>query len=90
MDEILKYWPLILGVFGVVGLMIRLSMQYARLEAKINAATNTEQVREIVKKEQAELRSDVGKLAQTIENAVSELDHKLHQLLLRMADRGRD
>jgi len=82
LDEILKYWEVIVGaVAGLLFLIRHINM----LQRKLDSAITEEKVREIIKSEMGELKSDIGGLTTTIHSAVREFDQKAFQLAMQLS-----
>lgn len=82
MDDILKYWQVIVGVIGVVYFLIR---HIYTLQRKLDAAVTEERAQEIVNAAIGELRSDISSLTSTIHSAVREFDQKAFQLAMHLS-----
>lgn len=82
LDEILKYWEVIAGAgAGLLVLIRHINM----LQRKLDSAITEDKVREIIKAEMGELKSDIGGLTTTIHSAVREFDQKAFQLAMQLS-----
>lgn len=82
MDEILKYWPIIVGVIGGFYFLIR---HIYKLQRQLDSAVTEDRARAIINEEIGELRTDISSLTTTIHSAVREFDQKAFQLAMHLS-----
>lgn len=82
LDEIIKYWEILTALLAGFLWLVR---HIYKLQRKLDSAITEDKVREIMKAEMNELKSDINGLTSTIHSAVREFDQKAFQLAMQLS-----
>jgi hypothetical protein len=82
LNEIIKYWEVLAAIIGGFVFLVR---HIYTLQRKLDSAVTEDKVREIIKAEMGELKTDISGLTTTIHSAVREFDQKAFQLAMQLS-----